>query len=564
MSESAHGNIVADTRINEEKTHFVGTSKSSAQRLKFMISFFSSLYRRQIVYILLLLVLAAQAVFAQGDVRRETVAITYPLDQTVTVKFRGTTRLPRLTGEAKVRRTARRGTRIELSIDNLSRATELGGLYTTYVLWAISPEGRVDNLGEVKRSNLFIINSKLDVTTPLQTFALVLTAEPHFLVRSPSRMVVLENLPPRNPGDATVATVNVQYLGNTSDYFTTARAPEVADRDYAKTPTALLGARQALELARYAGAERDAAEEYKQAQAALETAENAWRLKQSDTEIDALARQATSLGARAEETSEERRAARQRREDAQRRDEAVREAERSTASAESQIAELRQSLDREIRARELLERDISNANQQMRDVRTENERLRGELAAVRAEAEDARVKLARIEGERAAEDARRRNQQQTTDQQVSSNSLKNTLRSYGAVRETARGLVLVLPESLWAGARSNELAPAAAATLEPLAALLANNPDYQIVIETYTDNRGDEAALRQLTQERAERLAQSFTAAGLDAGRVQASGMGATKPVASNAKPSGRLRNRRTELTITARGAAGSTGTSEQ
>ncbi|MBA2341205.1 MAG: hypothetical protein H0V88_12470, partial [Pyrinomonadaceae bacterium] len=186
-----------------------------------MITFISLAYRRQIMCGALLLLLAAQIVFAQGDVQRETVAITYPLDQSVAVKFRGTTRLPRLSGEAKIRRTARRGTRIELSIDNLPRATELGGPYTTYVLWAISPEGRVDNLGEIKRSNIFIINSKLDVTTPLQTFALVLTAEPHFLVRAPSRMIVLENLPPRNPGDATVATVNVQYLGNTSDYFNT-------------------------------------------------------------------------------------------------------------------------------------------------------------------------------------------------------------------------------------------------------------------------------------------------------------------------------------------------------
>ncbi|MBA2339780.1 MAG: OmpA family protein, partial [Pyrinomonadaceae bacterium] len=324
-------------------------------------------------------------------------------------------------------------------------------------------------------------------------------------------------------------------------------------------------ARQALQLARYAGAERDAAEEYKQAQAALETAENAWRLKQPESEIDARAREATRFGARAEETSEARRAARLRREDVQRRDEAVREAERSTASAESQIAELRQLLDREIHARELLERDIAGVNQQMRDTRAENERLRGELAAVRAEAEEARVKLARMEGERATEEARLRGQQQVVQQQASSDSLKNTLRSYGTVRETGRGLVLVLPETLWASARSSELAPAASATLEPLAALLANNPDYQIVIETYTDNRGTESALRQLTQERAERLAQSFTAAGLDAGRVQASGMGAAKPVASNSKPSGRLRNRRTEITIVARpSAASSTGTVEQ
>ncbi|HYJ48221.1 MAG TPA: DUF4398 domain-containing protein, partial [Pyrinomonadaceae bacterium] len=243
-----------------------------------------------------LVMAAAAPAWAQSDMARQTVAITYPLDQTVTVKFRGTTRLPRLTGEAKVRRAGRRGTRVELSLDNLPRASELGGIYTTYILWAISPEGHVDNMGEIKRSGSFIVNSKLDVTTPLQTFALIVTAEPHFLVRTPSRMVVLENLPPQKPGDAEIATVNVQYLGNQSDYFNDARVPDMADEEYRKTPVSLLGARQSINLARYAGAMRDAAPELKEAQDALEQAENAWRLRQPEADVDAAARRATSLG----------------------------------------------------------------------------------------------------------------------------------------------------------------------------------------------------------------------------------------------------------------------------
>src|SRR5262249_40478701 len=161
-------------------------------------------------------------VMGQSDVERKTVAITYPLDETVTVKFRGTTLLPRLKGEAKVRRAGRRGTRVELSIDDLPRASELGGIYTTYILWAISPDGHVDSLGEIKRSGSSFVNSKLDVTTPLQTFALILTAEPHFLMKVPSRMVVMENLPPQRPNGSQVETVDVRYIGNSSDYFRTA------------------------------------------------------------------------------------------------------------------------------------------------------------------------------------------------------------------------------------------------------------------------------------------------------------------------------------------------------
>src|SRR5215212_9636563 len=136
---------------------------------------------RHVVFALSVCLLFVSAAIAQQDTERKTVAITYPLDDTVTVKFRGTTVLPRLKGEAKVKRAGRRGTRIELNVEDLPRASELGGIYTTYILWAISPDGHVDNLGEIKRSGSSFVNSKLDVTTPLQSFALILTAEPHFL-----------------------------------------------------------------------------------------------------------------------------------------------------------------------------------------------------------------------------------------------------------------------------------------------------------------------------------------------------------------------------------------------
>src|SRR6267378_135204 len=91
------------------------------------------------IAILAILVCSSAAALSQSDVTRTTLAITYPLDQTIEVPFHGTTRLPRLKGSATVRRQGRRGTRVELHIDNLPRAYELGGVYTTYVLWAISP-----------------------------------------------------------------------------------------------------------------------------------------------------------------------------------------------------------------------------------------------------------------------------------------------------------------------------------------------------------------------------------------------------------------------------------------
>ncbi|HEX6046967.1 MAG TPA: DUF4398 domain-containing protein, partial [Pyrinomonadaceae bacterium] len=258
---------------------------------------------QRLPFVLIACLLSVSLAYAQRDVERQTVAITYPLDETVTVKFRGTTLLPRLKGEAKVKRAGRRGTRVELSIDDLPRASELGGIYTTYILWAISPEGHVDNLGEIKRSGSSFVDSKLDVTTPLQSFALILTAEPHFLMKVPSRMVVMENLPPKRPNGSSVETVDVRYIGNSSDYFRDARVPEIADRDYRETPVSLLGARQAVSLAKYAGASQDAPDELRAAEEQLQAAEQAWRLNQPLTEIDMKARQATSSGAHAEETA---------------------------------------------------------------------------------------------------------------------------------------------------------------------------------------------------------------------------------------------------------------------
>jgi outer membrane protein OmpA-like peptidoglycan-associated protein len=488
---------------------------------------------------------------AQRDAERKTVAITYPLDETVTVKFRGTTVLPRLKGEAKVKRAGRRGTRVELSLDDLPRASELGGIYTTYVLWAISPDGHVDNLVEIKRGGSMFVDSKLDVTTPLQTFALILTAEPHFLMKVPSRMVVAENLPPQRPNGSVVETVDVRYIGNSSDYFREARVPEIADSDYRQTPVSLLGARQAVNLAKYVGAAGDAPDELRIAEDLLQSAEKKWRLNEPVAEVDIEARKATSAGVHAEESAAGRKAARLRREEIRRRDDAVRAAEKTADALEREVAQLRTALDKEQRARELAERDAGSANDQLREKRVEVARLRDEIAALRSESVTARLKLARLEGEKEAENARVEADRRAAERRNAEATLKETLAKYGTLKETATGFRLTLPESIWTNARKATLASAAAAKLEPLAALLASNPDYQILIESYTDSRGVEVSLQQLTQERARVLSDRFQTAGVDPTRIQANGMGASNPLAPNTTVGNRTKNRRVEITFT-------------
>jgi len=506
---------------------------------------------RHLVFALSACLILVSAAVAQQDVERKTVAITYPLDETVSVKFRGTTLLPRLKGEAKVKRAGRRGTRVELSIEDLPRASELGGIYTTYILWAISPDGHVDNLGEIKRSGSTIVDSKIDVTTPLQTFALIVTAEPHFLMKVPSRTVVMENLPPPRPNGSQVETADVRYIGNSSDYFRDARVPELADRDYRQTPVSLLGARQAVNLAKYAGAAGDAPDELRTAEDHLQAAEKAWRLNQPIAEVDMEARRATSSGAHAEEVAMARKAARIRREEIRRRDEAVRSAEQTAEASQREVTQLRAALEKEQRARELAERDSGTANDQLREKRVEIAQLRDEIATLRSEGEAAKLKLARFEGEKQAETARIEAERRTVEKRTAEANLKETLAKYGTLKETAAGFRLTLPETIWTNTRTATLSAASSAKLEPLAALLASNPDYQILIEAYTDSKGNEVSLQQLTQERARVLSDRFQSAGVDPMRIQANGMGASNPVAPNTTVAGQRKNRRIEITFT-------------
>jgi len=246
-----------------------------------------------------------------------------------------------------------------------------------------------------------------------------------------------------------------------------------------------------------------------------------------------------------------RRAARLRREDIQRRDEALRSAERTAESGQKEIEQLRAALDREQRARELAERDGATANEQLREQRIEVARLRDEVQIARSEGEAAKLSLARIEGARSAEEQRKNAEAREQQRRAGEATLRQTLAKYGTLKETSKGFQLILPESIWSGPRAANLNSAAVARLEPLAAVLASNPDYQILIETYTDSKGDEVTLQQLTQERARHLSERLQSAGVEASRVQANGMGAANPLAANTTLSGRAKNRRTEITFT-------------
>jgi outer membrane protein OmpA-like peptidoglycan-associated protein len=229
----------------------------------------------------------------------------------------------------------------------------------------------------------------------------------------------------------------------------------------------------------------------------------------------------------------------------------VRSAEKSAEASQREVDQLRASLEKEQRARELAERDAGNANDQLREKRVENARLKDELEQLRAESDAAKLKLARLEGEKQAETDRVEAERRAVERKNAEAALKASLAKYGTVKETNAGFRLVLPETIWSSTRVADLSSAASAKLEPLAALLANNPDYQILIEAYTDNKGDEVSLQQLTQERARVLSDRFQTAGVDPAKIQANGMGASNPVAPNTTLANRAKNRRIEITFT-------------
>jgi hypothetical protein len=351
-----------------------------------------------IAIIFLLILGTSAAVFAQVDVPRRTTAVTYPLDELVMVQFRGTTRFPRMKGEARVKRTSRNGTQVELSVSKMPRPFELGAGYATYVVWAISPDGSIDNLGEIKRRGFFEFDSKITVTTPLQTFAIIITAEPHFLVRRPSQEIMMENLNPyTTTGKVISTTPAVQYFGNSSDFFRDSRTPEIAEVDYAKTPSTILQAKQAIALAKFAGAERDAAEELREAEVLFQNADAAWKAGRDAESVDIAARQSISASVKAETTAQVRKEAREKRNEKSRSDAEARRAEERFLDSQNQIDDLKAELARETRSRELAERDSANYLTQLKELRDENGKLREELGRMRLEAENAKAKIAAIE-----------------------------------------------------------------------------------------------------------------------------------------------------------------------
>jgi hypothetical protein len=202
-------------------------------------------------------------IFRVTVVARTTKAINYHHRSGAThIDFRGTALMPDARGEAKVE--SKQGViKIDVSMSKLQPPRQFGPEYLTYVLWAITPEGRATNVGEV------VLNgdkSKLDATTELQAFGLIVTAEPYFAVTQPSDVVVMENFV-RHDTTGTIKEIDAKYeLLQRGQYTLNVNPADLKPIGMdPKVPLELREARNAVQIARWTGAEKYAGDTFQKA-----------------------------------------------------------------------------------------------------------------------------------------------------------------------------------------------------------------------------------------------------------------------------------------------------------
>jgi outer membrane protein OmpA-like peptidoglycan-associated protein len=490
--------------------------------------------------------------------------------------FAGTDLMPAATGQAKVE--SKKGyTEIEVEFGNLQKPTTFGNEYLTYILWAISPEGRAVNLGEVLVGDNH--RSKLDVTTDLQAFALIVTAEPYYAVRQPSNVVVIENVV-REDTKGTTETVNAKYeLLERGGYIPTGYKfdPVVLN---AKLPLEFFEARNALRIAQSEGAEQYAGDSYQHAVQLMDKADSAATSKHTDKKsLIATSREAvqTAEDARAIAVKKmgdirlenERQASR----DAQAKtqgeaDAAMREkeqAESDTTRAQSANAQAQSDMAQAQAAKMQAESDTVNAQAAKAQAEADSAKARTDEADARAATAKAQSDMAANQASsttalsaaqadadqsRAASlKAQQSLEQADAEKMEMRKRLSQQLNSILQTRETARGLIVSMSDVLFDSGKYS-LKPGAREKLAKVAGILLSYPGLNIEVGGYTDNIGGDAMNQTLSENRAGSVRDYLVQQGVSTNAVSSRGYGNSLPVASNDNSAGRQQNRRVELLV--------------
>lgn len=486
-------------------------------------------------------------------VSRSTSAVNYQHRGGATkIDFAGTMLLPGSRAEAKVE--SKQGyIEIEVEFDGLSPATQFGPEYLTYVLWAITPEGRATNLGEILLNGT---KSKLNVTTELQAFGLIVTAEPYFAVSQPSDVVVMENVI-RPDTQGRIEVVDAKYELLKRGQYTMYASPGAVTTmvSDSKIPLELYEARNALELARFANADRYAGDTYRKALGLLQQAESSQSQKAGKRQVIMTAREAvqTAEDARliALQRMEEERLEQERRAAAGREAAAEAKAAEEARLREQAVAESQQ------RAREKADADAARAAAER--ARAEADLAAQRSARERADAEAARAaaiqqqQFAQLEAQRAqqaADHADRLRAAAENERAELRARLQQQLNMVLETRESARGLIVNMSDVLF-DVDKDTLKPGAREKLAKVSGILLAYPGLTVEIEGHTDSTGSDEYNQQLSERRAKSVREYLRSQGLaDNNILAARGFGELKPVATNDNATGRQQNRRVELVV--------------
>jgi outer membrane protein OmpA-like peptidoglycan-associated protein len=509
-------------------------------------------------------------VFKVEVVARTTQAVNYlHRGGSTKIDFKGTALMPAGKGDATVE-SEKGDIRVSATFHNLVAPQTFGPEYLTYVLWAISPDGRAIPLGELTLNDWGMgSQSSIKTTSDIQTFGMIVTAEPYYAVTQPSDVVVMEN-EVRADTRGVIEAIEAKYeLLPRGVYTMKGHAPGFVPVDVGKKlPRELLEAENAMQIARVALADQYAPDSYEKAVAALQQAEKYQVQKPGQKPVITMAREAAvrAEDARviavrrqiAEHQEQERQAAAAREKEA--RDKAEAEAQqRAKAEAETRAeAERRAKAEADRLAAEQARAAAQAAAQEAdrqraaaEQARAAAEQSRAAAEQSKAEADAARQQLA-VEADKArqaAAEADRLRQKAEQDQAQLRQQLLDQFNQVLQTRDTARGLIINMSDVLFATGRW-DLKPVTREKLARLSGIILSHPGLRLQVEGYTDDVGSDAMNMRLSERRADSVRDFLVSQGIVDGNITAQGFGKTNFVADNRTSAGRQQNRRVELVV--------------
>jgi outer membrane protein OmpA-like peptidoglycan-associated protein len=439
------------------------------------------------------------------------------------IGFTGTSLLPSASGSAKVDSRLGR-TSIDASFEGLTPANGFGHEYLTYVLWAITPEGRPINLGEILPTGSRD-KDHLTVTTNLQAFGLILTAEPYYAVTMPSDLVVVQNVILDDKTQGIIEPVTAHYtLLPRGAYAETAGRHTVLNpiTRNESSPLELYEAMNAVEIAEAAGAGKYASDTIATARTALQNAQDMDSHKGDRKEEITFAREAV-------QSAEDARIITIRKIKAE--DDAAQIEARNQAQQQAQQSQLEA--------------------QQAQAVAEQQAAERAKADAQRAQAEEAarRAREAQQQAELSAQQAQQNAQQASQQAEQAREKLRQQLNAVLQTTETARGLIVNMSDVLF-DFNKYSLKPEAREKLAKVSGILLGYPDLKLQVEGYTDSIGSDEYNQKLSEQRAGSVRSYLVAQSVADSNVTAAGYGKNDPVADNSTSAGRAQNRRVELVV--------------